>query len=238
MADVLPPLPAEYARCLELIDAAHAQDSRTAPGPDGDTVPYELHYARKMTKWLALRSPAATPVLQLACRAQHFRRFGPPPSLNPILEASLGRVDRQTQTHNFLNRWEIPRSSYPMTRPGYLSWRAKLKAQAAVQVAELLASPEIQPPIPEEDRARVAALIRKENLKSDEETQALEDVACLVFLDDQFDDFESKSDLDEDKMVGILRKTWAKMGEKGRELALAMNHSERAMVLIGKALES
>ncbi|KAM5342727.1 hypothetical protein ACJ41O_013693 [Fusarium nematophilum] len=208
MADVLPPLPAEYARCLELIDAAHAQDSRTAPGPDGDTVPYELHYARKMTKWLALRSPAATPVLQLACRAQHFRR------------------------------WEIPRSSYPMTRPGYLSWRAKLKAQAAVQVAELLASPEIQPPIPEEDRARVAALIRKENLKSDEETQALEDVACLVFLDDQFDDFESKSDLDEDKMVGILRKTWAKMGEKGRELALAMNHSERAMVLIGKALES
>ncbi|KAJ3458661.1 hypothetical protein MRS44_012770 [Fusarium solani] len=137
-----------------------------------------------MTKWLALRSPSASPVLQLACRAQHFRR------------------------------WEIPRSSYPMTRPGYLTWRAKLKAQAAVQVAELLASPEIQPPIPEEDRARVAALIRKEDLKSDEETQVLEDVACLVFLDDQFDDFESKSDLNEDKMVNILRKTWGKMGEK------------------------
>lgn len=123
-----------------------------------------------------------------------------------------------------------------MTRPGYLTWRAKLKAQAAAQVAELLASPEIQPSIPEEDRQRVAALIRKENLKADEETQVLEDAACLVFLDDQFDDFESKSDLDEAKTIGILQKTWVKMGERGRQLALEMNHSERAQELLGKAL--
>ncbi|CCT65525.1 related to CYB2-L-lactate dehydrogenase (cytochrome b2) [Fusarium fujikuroi IMI 58289] len=206
MTDHLPPLPAEYARGLELIDAAHAQDSRTVEAPDGTTIQFELNYAQKMTKWLARRCPDASPVLQLACRAQHFRR------------------------------WEIPRSSYPMTRPGYLTWRAKLKAQAAAQVAELLASPEIQPPIPEEDRARVAALIRKENLKADEETQVLEDTACLVFLDDQFDDFEKKSDLDEAKMIGILQKTWGKMGERGRELALEMNHSDRAKELIGKAL--
>ncbi|KAH6987315.1 hypothetical protein BKA56DRAFT_267683 [Ilyonectria sp. MPI-CAGE-AT-0026] len=208
MADTLPPLPVEYARGLDLIDDAHAQDPKTIPSPDGTTLPYELHYARKMTKWLALRSPSATPVLQLACRAQHFRR------------------------------WEIPRSSYPMTRPGYLMWRSKLKAQAADQVAELLASPSIQPVIPETDRARVAALIRKENLTSDEETQALEDVACLVFLDDQFDDFESKADIDEDKMVGILRKTWGKMNDKGRQLALGMELSDRAKELIGKALAS
>lgn len=123
-----------------------------------------------------------------------------------------------------------------MTRPGYLTWRAKLKAQAAAQVAELLASPEIQPSIPEEDRQRVAALIRKENLKADEETQVLEDAACLVFLDDQFDDFESKSDLDEAKTIGILQKTWVKMGERGRQLALEMSHSERAQELLGKAL--
>ncbi|KAF5977650.1 glutamyl-trna synthetase [Fusarium coicis] len=206
MTDHLPPLPAEYARGLELIDAAHAQDSRTVEAPDGTTIQFELNYAQKMTKWLARRCPDASPVLQLACRAQHFRR------------------------------WEIPRSSYPMTRPGYLTWRAKLKAQAATQVAELLASPEIQPPIPKEDRARVAALIRKENLKADEETQVLEDTACLVFLDDQFDDFEKKSDLDEAKMIGILQKTWGKMGERGRELALEMNHSDRAKELIGKAL--
>lgn len=75
MADSLPPLPAEYALGLQLIDEAHAEDPNKTPGPDGSTVPYELHYARKMTKWLALRCPSAPPVLQLACRAQHFRRF-------------------------------------------------------------------------------------------------------------------------------------------------------------------
>ncbi|KAF7562563.1 hypothetical protein G7046_g1576 [Stylonectria norvegica] len=208
MADSLPHLPAEYARGLELIDEAHAKDPKTTTGPDGSTVPYELHYARKMTKWLALRCPSAPPVLQLACRAQHFRR------------------------------WEIPRNSFPMTRPGYLTWRAKLKAQAAQQVAELLGSPSVTPPIPDEDRERVAALIRKENLSSDEETQVLEDVACLVFLDDQFDDFESKADIDEEKIIGILRKTWGKMGDPGRKLALAMDLSERAQMLIGKALAS
>ncbi|KAK7403934.1 hypothetical protein QQX98_010265 [Neonectria punicea] len=208
MSATLPPLPAQYARGLDLIDAAHAEDPKTIPGPDGTAIPYELHYARNMTKWLALRSPESAPVLQLACRAQHFRR------------------------------WEIPRSSYPMTRQGYLTWRSKLKAQAAKQVAELLASPSIQPAIPEADRDRVAALIRKENLTSDEETQVLEDVACLVFLDDQFDDFESKSDIDEEKIIGILCKTWGKMGDKGRQLALNMELSDRAKELIGKALAS
>ncbi|KAK4033851.1 hypothetical protein C8A01DRAFT_19276 [Parachaetomium inaequale] len=195
-----------YVTAIKLIDEAHAGDPKTIPGDDGP-VPYELHYARKMTRWLALRQPDASPALQLACRAQHFRR------------------------------WELPRSSYPMTRAGYLTWRAKQKAQAAVQIAELLASSAaIQPALAQDEVERVAALVRKEDLQGNEETQALEDVACLVFLDDQFDDFEKKSELDEDKMVGILRKTWGKMSERGRELALGMEHSERAKALIQKAL--
>lgn len=125
-----------------------------------------------------------------------------------------------------------------MTRAGYLTWRAKLKSLAATQVAELLASPEIEPPIPADDVSCIAGLIRKENLTTNEETQVLEDVACLVFLDDQFDEFEKSSGIDEEKMVGILRKTWGKMSEKGRELALGMELSDRAKTLIGKALES
>jgi hypothetical protein len=124
-----------------------------------------------------------------------------------------------------------------MTRAGYLTWRAKQKSQAAAQVAELLASDEIQPALGPEVIERVAGLVRKENLtKGDEETQVLEDVACLVFLDDQFDEFERKSEIDEEKMVGILRKTWGKMSEEGRKLALGMKLSERATVLIQKAL--
>lgn len=138
-----------------------------------------------------------------------------------------------------MTSWELPRSSFPMTRPGYLTWRAKQKAQAAAQLTDLLSSSsEIQPPLSRDEVERVAALVRKEDLKNNNETQVLEDVACLVFLDDQFDDFEKKSEIEEEKMVGILRKTWAKMSDKGRELALGMEHSERAKALIGKALES
>lgn len=124
-----------------------------------------------------------------------------------------------------------------MNRAGYLTWRSKQKSLAATQVAELLASPAIQPPISAEDIARIGGLIRKENLSTNEETQVLEDAACLVFLDDQFDKFEKESGIDEDKMVGILRKTWVKMSEEGRKLAVEVELSERGKALIGKALE-
>ncbi|KAK4172348.1 hypothetical protein QBC36DRAFT_314918 [Triangularia setosa] len=198
----LPALPSNYGTALSLIDEAHAQDPRKGP----NDVPYELHYAQKMTRWLAQRKPDASPALQLACRAQHFRR------------------------------WEIPRSTYPMTRPGYLTWRAKQKSVAATQLSELLSSAQIQPALSPDEIERVAALVRKEDLRSNQETQVLEDVACLVFLDDQFDDFESKPEIDEEKIVSILQKTWGKMSEAGRGLALGMELSERAKMLVGKAL--
>jgi hypothetical protein len=72
----LPDLPANFAAALQLIDDAHAEDPKTVPSEDGvgATVPNELQYARKMTRWLAVRCPDASPTLQLACRAQHFRR--------------------------------------------------------------------------------------------------------------------------------------------------------------------
>ncbi|OAQ96300.1 hypothetical protein LLEC1_00143 [Akanthomyces lecanii] len=208
MTPVLPHLSARFTQAIELIDQAHAQDKREAGNAGDEKIPSELHYAKKMTSWLAIRCPEASPVLQLACRAQHFKR------------------------------WEIPRDSFPMTRPGYLTWRAKQKSQAASQVADLLSTSEIQPAIPPEDCARVAALIRKERLDSDPEAQALEDVACLVFLDDQFDDFEKRCDVDEEKIVNILKKTWGKMSPRGREIALEMDLSDKAKTLIGKALAS
>lgn len=81
----------------------------------------------------------------------------------------------------------------------------------------------------------MAKLIRKEDLKRNEETQVLEDVACLVFLDDQFEAFEKELH-DEGKIIGILRKTWGKMSERGHELALQIPMSETSKELIGKAL--
>jgi hypothetical protein len=80
----------------------------------------------------------------------------------------------------------------------------------------------------------VGSLIRKEDLKANEETMVLEDVACLVFLDDQFEAFEKEHD--EDKIVRILQKTWGKMTDQGHELALKIPMGERPMELVKKAL--
>ncbi|PMB67960.1 hypothetical protein BM221_006136 [Beauveria bassiana] len=234
MTSALPQLPAQFAQAIKLIDHAHAQDPREAKNTGKDKVPHELHYARQMTSWLAIRCPEASPILQVACRAQHFKR----PRRNGKPTKKRWKNYELITLDMILNRWEIPRDSFPRTRPGYLTWRAKQKAQAASQVADLLGAPEIQPEIAEQDRARIAALIRKEKLDSDPEAQALEDVACLVFLGDQFDDFEKRDDVDEEKIVNILRKTWGKMSPRGREIALEMKLSDRAKTLIGKALAS
>ncbi len=129
-----------------------------------------------------------------------------------------------------LKRWEVRRDSYPMNKQGYHAWRTYLKKRQAELAAQIC----LNSGYAQEDADRVAALIRKENLRKDEETQVLEDVACLVFLDDQFEAFEKEHD--EEKIVGILRKTWGKMSERGHELALGISMSERASELVKKAL--
>lgn len=223
----LPPLPPNYATALTLIDAAHAQDPTLTNGPS--PIPYELHYSQKMTRLLAKHTPDASPALQLACRAQHFQRYTPPhiptpPKPNPP-------------------RWLTPRTTHPATRPGYLLWRAKLKSQAATQVSALLTSPSITPPLPQSEIERIAALIRKEGLSStsgdvDPEVQALEDVACLVFLEDQLDAFEAREGMGKEKVIAILQKTWGKMGGRGREMVTGgeVEVSERGKGLVGRAL--
>jgi hypothetical protein len=117
-----------------------------------------------------------------------------------------------------------------MNKVGYHAWRTGLKKRQAEQTAQIC----IEAGFSTEDAERVAALIRKENLKQDEETQILEDVACLVFLDDQFEQFEKEHD--EEKIVNILRKTWGKMSVQGHELALQIRMSDRAKSLVEKAL--
>lgn len=130
-----------------------------------------------------------------------------------------------------LRRWEVPRSSYAMNKTGYHLWRTYLKKRQAEMAAQIC----LDSGYSSEDAGRVAALVRKDNLKQDAETQTLEDVACLVFLDDQLEAFEKEHD--EAKIVNILRKTWGKMSDKGHELALSIPMSPRARELVSKALE-
>ncbi|CAK1361049.1 unnamed protein product [Cercospora beticola] len=130
-------------------------------------------------------------------------------------------------------RWEVPRSQFPMTKIGYHSWRTHLKKRQAKLVGEILE----QSSYSKADVKRCIALVEKEGLKQGEpEVQVLEDVACLVFLDDQFDEFKEKHD--EDKIVTILKKTWVKMSEEGHHLALQIPMTEECKALVGKALES
>ena len=59
----------------------------------------------------------------------------------------------------------------------------------------------------EAEAARAAALVRKENLRNDPESQLVEDCACLVFLQYEFADFAAK--YDDEKIIDILAKSWA-----------------------------
>ena len=127
-------------------------------------------------------------------------------------------------------RWEVPRDSYPMNKVGYHAWRTYLKKRQADMASQIC----LDCGYSKTDADRVAALIRKEDLKKDDETQILEDVACLVFLDDQFEEFEKQHD--EEKIIKILQKTWGKMSERGHELALEISMSDRARSLVEKAL--
>ena len=128
-------------------------------------------------------------------------------------------------------RWEVPRDSYPMTKIGYHTWRTHLKKRQAEGVGQIL--DECGYALP--DTERCMAMIKKEGLKpGEEDVQVLEDVACLVFLDDQFDEFKDKHD--EEKVVNILKKTWVKMSKEGQDLALQIPMTDDCKALVAKAL--
>ena len=81
---------------------------------------------------------------------------------------------------------------------------------------------------------KVKFLIRKKHLKSNVETQTLEDVVCLVFLEYYLEDFVAKTEFE--KIKDILKKTWAKMSEKAQKEALKINFSSQSLQIIQEAL--
>ena len=127
-------------------------------------------------------------------------------------------------------RWKIPRSEYAEGRAGYRQWRTRLMQHHADIARDILSEVGYSP----ETIDRVVLMLRKQRLKRDPEVQTLEDVVCLVFLEHYFDDFAR--DHPEEKLVGILRKTWAKMSERGRATALGLALSERASRLVARAI--
>jgi hypothetical protein len=129
-----------------------------------------------------------------------------------------------------LRRWTSPRNSYPMDRIGYLKWRTDLKSFHAAEAGRILEDVGYDPQI----ISKVQSLLRKEHLKDDPDAQTLEDVACLVFLESYFSDFARKHD--EEKMIGIIQKTWRKMSESGHAAALTLPLAPDDLALVQKAL--
>lgn len=130
-----------------------------------------------------------------------------------------------------IRRWEIPRDRYPMDRIGYLKWRTDLKNLHAKLAGEIL----VEAGYDDVTVGRVQSLVRKERLKQDAESQALEDVACLVFLENYFAEFARQHD--PEKVVDIVRKTWKKMSPNGRAAALNLAMPDAAAALVHRALE-
>ncbi|MQA90884.1 MAG: DUF4202 family protein [Gemmatimonas sp.] len=129
-----------------------------------------------------------------------------------------------------IGRWAIPRADYPEGRIGYKQWRSRLMQYHAEIAAKILRDVGYD----DETIARVRQLIRKQGLTRDDEVQTLEDVVCLVFLEHYFMDFAAKHD--EEKIVDIVRKTWAKMSNRGQRAALELDLSPETKRLVARAL--
>ncbi|MGB1873938.1 MAG: DUF4202 domain-containing protein [Akkermansiaceae bacterium] len=167
---------------------------------DGEPQPKELVFAKRLSDAVLSLEPNASPALRLAARCQHIRR------------------------------WEVPRSTQPMGRAGYLKWRTLLKKFHAEKSAEILRDIGFGEDIIE----RVQELNLKKNLNSDADCQTLEDGLCLVFLEYQFDALIA--DTEEEKLLGIVRKTWAKMSPRGQQAASKIDFSENGTRVLDQAL--
>jgi hypothetical protein len=163
----------------------------------------ELVYADRMEAWVARLAPDASPPLRLAARAQH------------------------------LERWSVPRASFPLDKPGYHAWRRSLYTKQAERARALL----LQAGVPAAEAADVATWVSKTGLKSNPGTQVLEDAACLVFLENEISAFAAQhAEYPREKFVDILRKTWRKMSAPAQQAALALELPPQIAALVREAV--
>lgn len=170
---------------------------------DGVPRPANLIYGLHMSEELARFAPDASEALRIAARGQH------------------------------IERWIIPRDSYPMDRPGYHRWRIALRDHHAARLTEILKELSFD----DDMIARVVSIVRKERLKDDPEVQTLEDVICIVFLKYELAVFATKYAEDDPKLAEILAKTWRKMSERGHQAALAIPPAPSVVALLHQGIE-
>ncbi|MCE8004511.1 DUF4202 domain-containing protein [Billgrantia ethanolica] len=149
--------------------------------------------------------------------------------LERVVEAPSELVQLAVRSQH-LQRWEVPRSEYPEGRVGYLTWRRDQGKRAGETTARVMETAGYSA----EEAAEVSRMIRKQGLGRDPGTQAVEDCACLVFLENYFADFSKQ--VEHDHLVRIVQMTWKKMSPKAHELALTLPMSAEARAVVEEAL--
>ncbi|MES2237871.1 MAG: DUF4202 domain-containing protein [Pseudomonadota bacterium] len=171
--------------------------------------PKELLYSQRMSEMLHRYAPDADEAVQLAVRAQHIRR------------------------------WSVPRSDYPLTKEGYFQWRTGLYRMHAELAGTLMQQAGYAADRTESTLERTQAAIAKRRLKHNPDSQLLEDVAGLVFIEHYMASFvASKPDYSEEKWIDIIRKTWQKMSDNAHQFAVsgALCLPEQYVALITRAI--
>ena len=134
-----------------------------------------------------------------------------------------------------IQRWKSRRDAYPMDRIGYLQWRKDLYKIQAQTAADLL----VQAGYGEDVISRVKQAVAKQKIKENPDTQLLEDVTDLVFIEHYMLAFAGKHpEYDEEKWLDIIRKTWKKMSDRAQQFALSgsIRLPEPLVPLIRKAV--
>ena len=132
-----------------------------------------------------------------------------------------------------LERWLTPRSTFPEGKVGYLAWRRSLYVKQADRARDLLLAAGVH--AMEADEAR--AWISKTGLKTNPGTQALEDAAVLVFLENEIGAFAAQhADYPREKFVDILQKTWRKLSPAAQQAALGLELPPAIAALVRQAL--
>jgi hypothetical protein len=114
-------------------------------------------------------------------------------------------------------------------RKGYLQWRTAEKLHQSSIAESILHELRFDLPTIE----KVKNLLMKKELSTNADTQLLEDVICLVFIEHYLEEFASQHE--DEKVVDILFKTMRKMTPRGLTEAGKIDVSDKLKGLIGEA---
>jgi hypothetical protein len=132
-----------------------------------------------------------------------------------------------------LERWLTPRATFPEGKVGYLNWRRSLYVKQAERARALL----IEAGVPAPEASEVATWVSKTGLKTNPGTQALEDAAVLVFLENEISAFAAQhAEYPREKFVDILKKTWRKLSPAAQQAALGLTLPPTIAELVREAL--